>query len=182
MVGWISLLQMADVRQLFKQAREQRQQTPNVTLSEYASRNAMGQLVCTLCRVTVKKDALWQAHSMTKKHLDSLAALKSKIASAPRVSTPVDSHATESDSENDDDGKSALPQDFFDKPATAAKVAKKPALSADFFDNTAEGERVVSILKAKEIKTVDADIVAAEILIDKSAQDLAFEKEFEVRR
>jgi hypothetical protein len=179
-----------DVRQLFRQARDQKQSncaSSRASLPQFAIRTSSGQLMCTLCQTIVKKDALWSAHQVSRKHADALASssgLKTEIAS--------DAVGQESDAQD----TSALPQGFFDPPpaSTSAEAVdtdrddeadsakKSSSLPADFFDNEREGERVSSILKAKERKTgLDA---TEELLISKASESQLnddFDKEYEVR-
>ncbi|KAL1914987.1 uncharacterized protein VTP21DRAFT_7692 [Calcarisporiella thermophila] len=62
-----------EVRRLFSQTRNTRQERINSPLARY---DALGKLSCIVCNCVIKNEAIWSAHLGSKQHKENFAALK----------------------------------------------------------------------------------------------------------
>jgi zinc finger protein 830 len=70
---------MADpqqLRQLMKEKEREKREGAKKIESPLARYNNLGQLVCKVCSLVLKSDALWQPHCASKKHRENLEALR----------------------------------------------------------------------------------------------------------
>jgi zinc finger protein 830 len=80
-----------DVRQLMKKSIAERTKKINSPFVRY---NNMGQVVCTLCNVTIKAEAMWLVHCKGKTHAQNLSRYKQSPQAAlskhPTTSSNID--------------------------------------------------------------------------------------------
>ena len=50
--------------------------------------NALDQLSCIVCGVSIKSELLWTSHLASRKHKDTVALLKNKKSSVPQQPAP----------------------------------------------------------------------------------------------
>lgn len=121
----------SELRQLFKQQKQERQKEKRVEhpLAKYDSQ---GRLLCALCNLVIKTTALWPVHLMSNAHKENVARLKAaqqqkKKRQVDREADEPVSKRTKLEGEEDDDMQEAasnrLPSDFFDEGATAEAAA-----------------------------------------------------------
>lgn len=79
-----------DLRKMMRSALAQKKQEKKIT-SPLVRYNAVGQPVCRVCEVTVKDEALWDAHVASKQHKLAILELKKQkdAKSGATTTTPV---------------------------------------------------------------------------------------------
>ncbi|XP_072148818.1 protein ABA AND ROS SENSITIVE 1 isoform X2 [Setaria viridis] len=126
-------------RAKLRETKEKQQRRIDPSLVRY---NEFDQPICRVCNITLKSEALWPAHQVSRKHHEAKAAAAAKAAPAagagPRLSTkqeqPVESHKQKS---------STLPTNFFDNQGTKRQSDGR----------SVRREVAVTQLKAKEAST-----------------------------
>ncbi|CAN6332551.1 unnamed protein product [Urochloa humidicola] len=131
-------------RAKLRETKEKQQRRIDPSLVRY---NEFDQPICRVCNITLKSEALWPAHQVSRKHHEAKAAAAAKAAPAagagPRLSTkqeqPVESHKQKS---------STLPTNFFDNQGT-----KRQSDDTGSEGRSVRREVAVTQPKAKEAST-----------------------------
>jgi len=83
------------LRQLMRSAMAQKKQDKKIN-SPLVRYNTLGQPVCRVCEVTVKDEALWEAHLASKQHKQTVEALKKQKEAAQNTNSSSSSLAATS--------------------------------------------------------------------------------------
>lgn len=135
-------------RAKLREAKEKQQRRIDPSLVRY---NEFDQPICRVCNITLKSEALWPAHQVSRKHHEAKAAAAAKAAGSQgntaKQEQPLESQKQKS---------STLPANFFDK-----QGAKRQS-----DDTGSEGRSVRREVAVIQPKTKEASIDKPSVRLD----------------